>query len=131
MKPGPWGPGGKTSWTEICEWFAGGFSVVCHADSKGPLGDGKGLFILSYDAEEKEYVYFGIESAMGTPETSKGTVHGNTWSWAGEGNMGGKTVKSRFTIIEQSKHALTFQGESSVDGGPWSVTEQGKSTRVE
>lgn len=131
MKSGPWGPGGKMTWTEACEWFAGGFSVVCHANMKGPMGDGKGLFILGYNADEKEYVYFGIESAMGNPETSKGTVQGNTWSWAGEGKMGGKMVKSRFTIIEQSKDTFTFKGESSVDGGPWSATEEGKSTRAE
>lgn len=131
MKPGPWGPGGKTSWTETCEWFAGGFSVVCHADSKGPMGDSKGLFILGYNADDKEYVYFGIESAMGTPETSRGTVRGSTWSWAGEAKMGGKMVKSKFTIIEESKNTFTFKGESSVDGGPWSVTEEGRSTRAE
>lgn len=129
-KPGPWGPGGKMSWTESCEWFAGGFSVVCHSDMTGPMGDGKGLFILGYNTDEKEYVYFGINSAMGNPETSKGTVQGNTWSWTGEGTMGGKMVKSRFTIIEQSKDTFTFKGESSVDGGPWSVTEEGKSTRT-
>lgn len=131
MKPGPWGPGGKMSWTETCAWFAGGFSVVCHADLKGPMGDSKGLFILGYNADDKEYVYFGIESAMGNPETSKGTVQGNTWSWTGEGKMGGKMVKSKFTIVEQSKDAFTFHNESSVDGGPWSVTEEGKYARAQ
>src|SRR6266849_4581625 len=130
MKPGPWGPGGKTTWTETCEWFAGGFSVVCHSDSKGPMGDSKGLFILGYNTEEKKYVYFGIESTMGNPETSKGAVQGNTWNWAGEGKMGGKMVASKFTIIEQSADTHTFKAEGSVDGGPWSVTMEGKSTRA-
>lgn len=130
MKPGPWGPGGKATWTETCEWFAGGFSVVCHSDSKGPMGDSKGLFILGYNAEEKKYVYFGIESSMGNPETSKGTLQGKTWNWVGEGKMGGKMVKSKFTIIEKAKDIHTFKGESSVDSGPWAVTMEGKSTRV-
>jgi len=130
MKAGPWGPGGKMTWTETCEWFAGGFSVVCHNDSKGPMGDAKGLFILGYNAEEKKYVYFGIESAMSNPETSKGTLEGKTWSWTGEGKMGGKMVKSKFTITEQSNDLYTYKDETSVDGGPWSVTMEGKSTRA-
>jgi hypothetical protein len=130
MKAGPWGPGGKMTWTETCEWFAGGFSMVCHSDSKGPMGEGKGLFILGYNTEEKKYVYFGIESAMGNPDTSKGTVQGKTWNWTGEGMMNGKMVKSKFTIIEQSNDVHTFKGESSVDGGPWSVTMEGKTTRA-
>ena len=45
--------------------------------------------------------------------------------------MGGKMVKSKFTIIENSKDDFAFRGESSVDGGDWSVTEEGKYTRAQ
>ena len=31
MKPSPFGPGGKMTSTETCEWFDGGFAVVCRS----------------------------------------------------------------------------------------------------
>src|SRR5262245_9252036 len=46
MKPGPFGPGGPMTWTETCDWFEGGFSVVCKSDGKGPMGAIKGLGII-------------------------------------------------------------------------------------
>src|SRR5262245_49191390 len=36
MKPSPFGPGGKTTGTDRCEWFEGKFAVICHSDGKGP-----------------------------------------------------------------------------------------------
>ena len=29
MKPSPMGPGGKITGKDTCEWFEGGFSVIC------------------------------------------------------------------------------------------------------
>ncbi|MFQ5927570.1 MAG: DUF1579 family protein [Terriglobia bacterium] len=129
MKPGPWGPGGKMTWTETCEWFEGGFSLVCRSEGSGPMGKMKSLAILGYNNNEKHYVYFATNS-MGEVETSKGTVQGKTWNWTSEGKVAGKSLKGKFTINEQSNDAYTFKWETSVDGGPWSVAMEGKSTRA-
>src|SRR5688500_18254741 len=43
MKPGPFGPGGKMSSKDTCEWFEGGFVVVCRGDGKSPMGPIKNL----------------------------------------------------------------------------------------
>ena len=38
LKPGPFGPGGKMTSQDTCEWFAGGFHVVCRGTGKMPSG---------------------------------------------------------------------------------------------
>lgn len=129
MKAGPWGPGGKSTWSETCEWFEGGFSVVCHMDGTMPTGKVKSLSILGYNASEKHYLYLGTNSA-GETEAWKGTLQGKTWNWTGEAKMDGKNVKSRFSINEQSNDAYTMKWDTSVDGGPWTTAMEGKSTRT-
>ena len=42
----PFGPAGKFSGTGTCEWFAGGFHVVCRGESTGPRGKTTDLNIL-------------------------------------------------------------------------------------
>jgi hypothetical protein len=129
MKPSPFGPAGKMTWTETCEWFSGNFAIVCHSDGSGPMGPSKELGVMSYNAEEKTYVYFGIGST-GWVDTSKGAVQGKTWIWTGEGKVGGKLVKSRMILTEQSNDSYTFKMETSTAGGPWAVAMEGKSTRA-
>src|SRR6266566_9909461 len=66
MKPGPMGPGGQLTSTSTCEWFAGGFSIVCRSDGKGPTGEMHGLGILGFSTERKRYTYYGVDnSGMG------------------------------------------------------------------
>ena len=39
LKENPFGmPPGKYAGTDNCEWFHGGFQVVCHSSAKGPAG---------------------------------------------------------------------------------------------
>jgi len=130
VKPGPMGPGGKMTWTETCAWYAGGFAVMCNSIFKGAMGDAKGHSILTYNAEEKTYVYFGVDS-NGAVETSKGGVQGKVWNWAGEGKMGGKLYKMRYSITETSNDAHTFKFEMSSDGGKtWTLVMDGGSNRA-
>ena len=48
-KSGPFGPAGKLSSTITCDWFAGGFHLVCRGEEKGPTGKRTFLNILAYD----------------------------------------------------------------------------------
>ena len=38
MKPGPMGPGGTMTGTSSCEWFQGGFYLVCRSNGRSPSG---------------------------------------------------------------------------------------------
>jgi hypothetical protein len=131
MKPGPMGPGGKMTGTDTCEWFAGGFHVVCRGEGHSPMGDMKNLGILGYDSERQRYTYYGIDnSGMGSGDMAYGQVSGDTWNWEGESMMGGKPVKFRYTVKQLSPDSYSFQLDMSMDGGPWATSMMGTETRV-
>ena len=58
IKPSPLGPGGKMSLTETCNWFTGGFSIVCYSETTGVMGELKALTVFTYDPEEKVYRFY-------------------------------------------------------------------------
>jgi len=129
IKASPFGPAGKFSGTESCEWFAGGFHVVCRIESTGPEGRMTELEILAYDAEAKAYTYYSI-SSRGWSDTSKGSLTGNTWTWVWDDRVAGKPAKFRETVEQLSPTSDTFKTEYSVASGPWTVFLEGKSTKV-
>jgi uncharacterized protein DUF1579 len=129
MKPGPFGPGGKSTWTETCEWFDGGFSVVCKSEGASPMGPMKGLGVLGYNSEEKVYTYFGVDNA-GWSDYAKGKVEGKTWSYSSEFKVGGKPFMSHMAIEETSATSQSFKWETSADGGKtWTVMMDGSSKK--
>lgn len=128
-KDSPLGPGGKFSGTETCEWFAGGFQLVCRSKGTGPKGAGTGMSVMSYDPARKAYSYYAI-SSFGDNIFVRGQVQEKIWTWADEVTVDGKKVKIVATVTEESPTSSSFKLEAGVDGGPMTVVEQGKSTRV-
>ena len=68
MKPSQFGPGGKMNLAETCDWFASGFSIVCHTETTGFMGDLKTLTVFTYDAEEKVYRLYEFNSVGGAAQ---------------------------------------------------------------
>lgn len=130
LQAGPLGPGGKMTGTETCEWFTGGFHVVCRSSGKGPMGSLKALGLMSYNAEEKTYVFQGIDS-MGMTDSGKGTVDGKTWTFTSEEKMGGKLIHSRYTMTETSPTAYTAKWDMSEDGQNWTTAMEMKAVKAE
>jgi hypothetical protein len=131
MKPNPFMPGGKMTSTDTCEWFEGGFAVVCRYDGKGPIGPTKGIGIMGYSTEEKAYTYYGLDnSPMGMVSVPLGTVQGKTWTYNDEAKMGGRMVKSRYTITETSPTSYTFKWEMLGEDGAWKTIADGKATKA-
>lgn len=129
MKASPFSPAGKVTGMDNCEAFTGGYHVVCHSESKGPTGTMKGIGLLGYHLEDKQYTYMGIDS-MGSNDVARGTMtSADTWVYTSEGKMAGKTIKSRYTLKKLDADNYTFMWEYS-DGGPWTVAMEGKNTRV-
>ena len=128
LKPGPFGPGGSMSWTETCDWFPGRFSVVCHSDGKGPMGDLKGMGIIGYKPEEKTYTYYVVDNT-GYSGLATGTLLGSTWTFTGDEHVGGKTFKSRLILEEKSPRSRRFTWETSQDGKTWSTMMDGESAK--
>ena len=127
-KPSPLGPAGKLSGTESCEWFAGGFQLVCRTKGTGPKGPGTGQAIMGFDPSRKMYTYYAINS-YGDNIFVRGQVDGKVWTWTDETTVEGKTVKIRATVTEESATSYTFKLEGSVDGGAMMVFEEGRSTK--
>lgn len=128
MKENPFGPAGKMTWTETCEWFPGNFHVICHSESKGDTGDSKGLSLIGYDAESKRYTWYGLDSS-GWSDMAKGNVEAKTWTFSSETQLGGKPMKSRMVIEEVSPTANRFKWEMSEDGKNWTLLMDGESSK--
>jgi uncharacterized protein DUF1579 len=128
LKPSPLGPGGRMSLTETCEWFTGGFSVVCHTETLRTMDDLKTLTVLTYDPEEKIYRLYEFNS-VGWSRAAKGTVDGDTWSFEGESKIGNKLIKIRTTIKIPSPDSAVMKSEVSLDGGPMNLFMELKGSR--
>jgi hypothetical protein len=132
MKPGPMGPGGKTTMADDCQWFEGRFSVICRSEGTTPMGPSKSIGILGYSPEAKAYTYYGIDNSnMTMTSVPHGTLQGDTWTYTDEGMMGGKQMKSRVVIKEISPTAYTFRMEMQGPDGKWMPMSESKSTKVQ
>jgi hypothetical protein len=130
MKENPFEmPAGKFTSTDKCEWFSGGYQVVCHTSGKSPMGSMHGLGILAYKAEDKVYTYYGIDN-MGMGGESKGNVDGNNWVYTADEKMGGKSFHGRYSIMVTGPDSYTFKYETSEDGQKWNLMMEGKSTKA-
>ena len=128
MKPGPFGPGGKMTSVDNCEWFAGGFQLVCRGQGSGAMGSMTTLGVITYNTTEKAYTFYGIDST-GMNDYSKGKKSGNTWTFTSKSEMNGKPFHSRYTMVESSPTAYTYKWDMSEDGAKWTTMMEGKSTK--
>ena len=127
-KASPMGPGGKVSGAETCEWFAGGFQLVCEGNMAGPRGPGKTASIWAYDPTQQGYTYYGYNS-MGEAYYITGNVTGKVWTWNAEFPVQGASMKIRATITEESPTAYSYKMETSSDGATWTLVEDGRATK--
>lgn len=127
MKPGEMGPGGKVTENEKCEWMEGGFFLVCHLDFKTTMGNGAGMSIMGYSADDKSYTYREFNS-WGEFTDSKGSLDGDTWTWINDQKEGNMT-KGRFTMKVTSPASYKFSYEASPDGTKWTMVMDGKATK--
>ena len=129
-KSGPLGPAGKLSSTMTCDWFAGGFHLVCRGEETGPTGKRKFLNIRAYDEKAKAYTEYGISSLGESEYNTGGSIIGNKRTFVFDSNVEGKPTKFRYVEVQVSPTFYTYQAEASTDGGPWTVFAEGKVTKV-
>ena len=111
------GPGGKITGSETCEWFQGGFAVVCRSKGTGPKGPGTGLSVMSYQPAKKAYTYYAITS-MGDNFFIYGQISGNVWTFEDTIEIEGKPLKIRATVTEESPTVNTFSTKRIVSSPP-------------
>ncbi|HXO18989.1 MAG TPA: DUF1579 family protein [Thermoanaerobaculia bacterium] len=124
-KSGPTGgPGGKVHTTDSCEWFPGGYYLVCRTKYSGAMGTIESLSEIGYDAAGKAYTYHSINN-FGTADTATGTVTGDTWTWSFATQMGPHKVPARYVSTTTSPTSYTFKVESKGEGGAWTTFLEG------
>ena len=128
MKPSEMGPGGSMTENEKCEWMEGDFYVVCHSEYKSTMGNGVGLSVMGYSADDKAYTYREFNS-FGEFDDSRGSVNGDTWTWTSDEKMGTMTMKGRFIMKITSPTSYTFTFDMSKDGTTWSTIMEGKASK--
>jgi hypothetical protein len=120
---------GKFSGAGPCEWFTGGFHVICRREGISPEGKHTDLQVFAYDEEAKAYTFYGITS-RGITLFARGSLTGDTWTWLWEEQGWGKPATFRITQVQLSPTAYTIKVDYSVAGGPWTVIEEGRATKV-
>jgi hypothetical protein len=131
MKETPFGPGGKFTMRDKCEWWEGGYSVVCMSEGKGPSGKMKGMGIMGYSPEQQAYTYYGVDNSPMTMTTvPQGTLEDDTWTYMDETEFGGETIRSRYTIKITSPTTYTFEWEMEGPDGEWTTVMQGQSRKA-
>ena len=131
-KGGPFGPAGKLSSTMTCDWFAGGFHLVCRGEERGPTGKRTFLNILAYDEKAKAYTEYGISSLGESEYSTGGSIVGNKRTFVKDldSDVEGKRTKLTYTELQVSPTLYTYQAEASINGGPSTVIAEGKITKV-
>lgn len=131
-KSGPLGPAGKLSSTMTCDWFSGGFHLVCRGEERGPTGKRTFLNILAYDEKAKAYTEYGISSLGESEYSTGGSIVGNKRTFVKDldSDVKGKPTKLRYIEVQVSPTFYTYQAEASIDRGPWTVIAEGKVTKV-
>ena len=128
-KESPLGPGGKITAAETCEWFTGGFQLVCRSKGTGPKGPSTGQAMMSYDPGRKAYTYYAM-SSLGDNIFIRGQVQDKVWTWADEMTVEGKKMKIVATVTEETPTSYSFKLEVGAEGGQMMVVEQGKATKA-
>jgi hypothetical protein len=131
LKANPFMPAGKYSSEDDCEWFEGGFAVICKADGKSPTGSPtKSIGIIGYSNEEKAYTYYGVDNSGMVPATvAKGSIQGDVWTFSDEAKFGGQLIKSRYTMTITGPKSYNFKWEVQGPDGNWNAVMQGTTTK--
>ena len=129
-RAGPFGPAGKLSSRQTCDWFSGGFQVVCRGEEHGPTGARNFLNLLSYDPKARAYTQYSISSRGETEYDPGGALAGNTMTYILEQNVGGKHARFRYTEVRVSPVLYTYRAEVSLAGGPWTVLATGEIRKI-
>jgi len=115
--------------TMTCDWFDGGFFLECPFDWKTVSGaELKVATIMGYSKVDNSYTWYRYWS-NGWSDYSKGWVRDAAWTWVFENERVTKGLRRRQVTCNFSEDGWTYKWERSVEGEPWTVTQEGKCTK--
>ncbi len=130
VKESPFGPAGKMTWTETCDWFEGGFHLVCKSTADTPQGKTQSMSTLSWDPEAAAYQYHSIDSGGGSHLAEGSVTSGGRWTFGNERAMGRQVIRSRYTINHPTPTTTKFTFEFQRETGGWTLVSEGSSEKT-
>jgi hypothetical protein len=126
----PYGPAGKVTSTDTYEWLPGGFFMLHRWEARQGTVEFKATEILGYDAHNRVYTSRVFDN-FGNSALWKATLHGNTWTWTGDSEVGGKPLKERCTFaFGNPATSFSLKCAYSTDGAKWLPNFELTSTRA-
>jgi len=123
-------PKGLYEGTMGCEWFTGGFALVCKGDLTGNRGPSSALYIFGYSAQDKAYTWYSSGSAGTGRTVLQLHVDGNKWTCDNETPYQGKPAKYHYDWVIESPSSYTYKMFRSVDGAAPVQVYDVKMTRI-
>jgi hypothetical protein len=128
-KSGPFGPGGKLSSTTTCEWFAGGFHLVCRGEEHGPTGTRTFLNLRGYDEKTKTYTEYSISNLGESESNTGGTIVGSKRTFVFDIDADGKRTKLAMSKCRCRRHSSRTRPRRRSTAGPGRRSQRARSRR--
>ena len=113
---------GKLSGTMVCDWFEGGFALICQ--DTYTTGRGSDMHIFGYDPQGKTYTWYSVMPTGAGTRVVTLTVDRDRWVADWEDTYQGKPTRYHREWLEESPAALRYRSTRSVVGGaPITVSE--------
>jgi hypothetical protein len=110
-------PVGKYAGTMVCEWFEGGFVLICKGSYTGVRGTSSEMHIFSYSPTDKAYNWYSLGTTGAARTVQKMTVDGKKWICDSDGTFQGKPAKYHYEWLEESPASFTYGFTRFVEGG--------------
>jgi hypothetical protein len=121
------GTGGRVTCRSTRRWISGGFYVESHRTCSTPRGTFDQVEIFGYDAERRQYVYWGFSGRIVSTYATEAIVSTSV-TWVGFGASAGNRCTEVFSADGRSS---TDTCETSIGGSAPIVRASGTSSKLE
>jgi trehalose utilization protein len=99
----------------VCDWFEGGFALVCN--DTYTTGRGSDMHIFGYDPQGKTYTWYSVMPTGAATRVLTLMNDGDRWVADWEATYQGKPASYHREWLEESPTVLRYRFTRSVDGG--------------
>jgi len=113
-----------------CDWFAGGYAVVCRTTGTMGGATNESASFMYYDHLRKGYVNTAVGSLKDSTGSGRLVITPESFVFTSEFMLEGKPAKDRMTLSNMTPEGGTWKYELSMAGGPYKAAGEGKYTKA-